>query len=813
MKNLIWFLLSFYAPLSNAQTSLEQLVPEFLQNNPQEKIFLQTDKNQYIAGESIWMKAWCVLDGTPSKLSKILYIDLVNEKGSVVLKKMYELDSGSTGANFDLPPEIPTGNYSINSYTLWMKNFPKFIFKKTIAVFGTDYAEKKPPERKNTIACKFFPEGGNLIAGVPNRIAFKATDEQNLPFDFTGFIHDANGVKISNISSVHDGMGVFELTPELGNSYSAFIKNKDGENLIFKLPDFVNEGVVMRIENTNPTKLFVLLNRSESNKSKFKKVKLLAQINYSVVYKAILDLDQGQTATAINKKDLPGGILHLTLFDENDLPISERLAFIENYNIAKPHIEFIEKNFKPKGLNKAEIDMQNLNSCAISIQISSYLPKISDNYLLYENIASSLLLTSDIAGYIHNPGYYFKDKIPQTLSHLDLLLMTNGWRRFEWKELLNNVVSKALLYPVESCITVQGNATKTNMNPVDNGYLSFIIKGADSSKYLGQVNFDSNGDFTVRDIHFMKVGDFFYMGTDKSKTTKVVNVKIKQNYIDSLKISPMLPQVGYNLVNFKNNTDVFSKNEIDVLNTSRIKMLENVTVSGKKLRPEEKLNQEYATGQFRALQGYVIDVSQQSEGKTIWQIIQQSVPGIYTEPNPENPLDPYVSFGRFNAISSGSNNMEQEDGLIVDQSGVTYFLNEVNVSKDIINNLFTEDVAMIKVLKNEAGAVGAQRGAIAIYTKTGVNNGRAAFEKGYDMIKMSGYSVVKKFYEPEFVYDPSKKNWEDNRRLLYWNGNINTATRNLNFQFYNNDFGKQFQIILQGIDQNGELIFSSQIVE
>lgn len=788
----------------------------FQTNNPQEKVFLQTDKNSYLAGETIWMKAWCTLDDAPTYLSRILYVDVTDFKGNVTLKKMFRLDSlSSSSGYFEIPTEAATGTYSVNAYTMWMKNFPEYIFKKSVQVYGSDFQDvKNPPARRDAISLKFFPEGGNLISGVTNRVGFKATDGYNLPLNFNGYIKDKSGKKVVDIASAHDGMGVTEFMAEPGNSYTAVINKNTQSELTFALPKVQDEGVALRVENSNPNKLFILVNTSEQNKVRYGKVRIVAQINYTPVLKVTLDLAPGQAAVALNKKGLPAGILQVTAFDENYMPLAERIAFIENYTLIKPDINFVTKNNDAKGLNRLTLSIPQQSNETLSCLITSYIPGVSADNSLAENIASSFLATSDLRGYIHNPGYYFKDKEAETLRNLDILLLTQGWRRFDWKEIMNNS-SAAIKYPVESSINLRGKVFKNNSKtPVDNGFVSFIIKAADSTKTLAQADLNNKGEFLLSDVNFRKEANVSFMGTDRAKGNNIVEVKLEPNYIDSLKRSSEISPVNLDTIALQSQTDFFTKSAIEKLNEQRAKTLEAVTVQAKKIRPEDKLNNDYATGPFRALQGYIIDPSNQRLGKTIWQMIQERVPGVKLEYNANNPIDPAVSFGRFEAFSEDQG-LEGEgfDG-IEDERGVTYFLNEMRVPKNVVNNINVEDVALIKVLKNEAAALGARQGAIAIYTKYGSDGARAVFEKGYNTVKMAGYEIIKNFYQPEYAYDPAKNNMPDNRYTLYWNGNmLPAANKKYHVQFYNNDIGKKYQVTIQGINKKGQLIYLHQLID
>lgn len=788
----------------------------FQANNPQEKVFLQTDKSSYLAGETIWMKAWCLLDDAPTYLSRILYVDVTDPKGNVILKKMYRLDSlSSSSGYFEIPVEAATGTYSVNAYTMWMMNFPDYIFKKSVQVYGSDFRDVKNPRiNRDAISLKFFPEGGNLISGVSNRVGFKATDGYNLPLNFTGYIKDKSGKKIVEIAAAHDGMGVTEFTAEPGNIYTAVIIRNAQSELTFQLPKVQIEGVALRVENSNPNKLFILLNAADGNKARYGKIRVVAQINYTPVLKATLDLTQGQAAVALNKKDLPAGILQVTAFDENYLPLAERITFIENYTLIKPGINFVTKNTNAKGLNRLSLSVPQQTRESLSCLITSYVPGISTDNSLEENIASSFLGTSDLRGYIHNPGYYFKDKSPETLRNLDILLLTQGWRRFDWKVIMNPS-SGNLKYPVESSINLRGKVFKNNSKtPVENGFVSFIIKRADSTRMLAQADLNSKGEFLLPDVNFNKEANVSFMGTDKAKANNIVEVNLEPNYIDSLKRSPNIATANLDTTTLQSEADAFSKSAIERLEEQKAKTLEAVTVKGKKIRPEDKLNDDYASGPFRALPGYIIDPSNQRTGKTIWQMIQERVPGVKLEYNADNPIDPLVSFGRFEAFPEDQGVDGEENNGMQNERGVTYYLNEMRVPKDVINNINVDDVALIKVLKNEAAALGDRQGAIALYTKFGGDGARAVFEKGYNTVKMAGYEIVKNFYQPEYAYDPAKNNMPDNRYTLYWNGNMSpSANKKYNVQFYNNDIGKQYQVTVQGVNKKGELIYLHQLID
>jgi hypothetical protein len=704
-----------------------------------------------------------------------------------------------------------------------MLNFPEYIFKKNVFIYGEDYSAKTHSKKNNkpSLNIHFFPEGGDIIAGVSNRVAFKATDGNGFPYAVKGQITDKNGKKVADITTEHDGMGSTEFLFEEGNEYTAiFPAPLDAKsNTTFKLPKAKEEGIALKVENTNPNRLFVLLNRTEKGKEKFANVKVVATINYTIVYSKVLNLDMGETAVAIVKKNLPAGLLHITLFNNNNLPLAERITFIENYHFVKPSIAIEQKDLKAKAKNQISFQLDSVSSPSLSCIITSYLP--GDSLTRYrESIASSLLVTSDLKGYIHNPGFYFKDKTASTLHSLDLLLMTQGWRRFEWNKIQRNEFS-VLKYPVESAISFRGSVFKSDSKEkVTDGKVSFIIRGVDSTSILAEAKITDKGEFLLNNVNYIKSAVVAYMGTNNKKENFIVDVKLLPNYIDSLKLSDHRP-----FVNLDTATSSVQKTALSMYlskglsafeENQRSKSLENIVIKAKKRSPEDSLNLAYAGGAF--LMGKTIDPSTFKNYQTIWQMIQAAVPGVSVE---GNPFDPTVTLGRFAAIGGGSSSEsisesssgELSQSILMETGGVAYFLNEVNVSKDVINTLTVDDVALIKVLKNEASALGATQGAIAVYTKQGVGVVNNIYDKTYTKQKLEGYAISKEFYQPDYTFNPALKE-NDNRFTLYWNTKLIPAKDGkFRFQFYNNSIGTQARLVIQGIDKNGQLIYKEMIIE
>ena len=193
--------------LSIAQTVPEKIVAaldSFSFLRPQEKTYLQTDKNTYLSGETVWLKAYATLENKPTVLSGVIYAELKDASGKLIEKRMLKLQHGSANGSIDLKEQLPGGNYYLRCYTLWMMNFPEFIFEKKIAVINTSGKAKIKPSEVGNIAIIFFPEGGNLINGLKSTVAFKAVDATNFPVAVSGDIVDSKNSKVAAVVNSHD---------------------------------------------------------------------------------------------------------------------------------------------------------------------------------------------------------------------------------------------------------------------------------------------------------------------------------------------------------------------------------------------------------------------------------------------------------------------------------------------------------------------------------------------------------------------------------------------------------------------------------
>ena len=455
-KNIVLlFLLAIFCSSSIAQQRIDSLVTHLGEKYPQEKIYLHLDKNYYNAGETIWFKAYLTTDNLTTSLSKTVYAELIDNKGNVLQKKLMPVYESGAASNFDLPDTLPNTILYIRAYTSWMLNFDStLLYLKAIQIIPVKNNAKKIVTPV-AYSLSFFAEGGDMVEGINSRVAFKATDQNGVPIFAAGNIINENGKKVTTFSVVHDGMGYFFITPLPGEKYKAIWKDKKGLLHETLLPFAKKQGIALNINNTADTLSYTLI-RPDVVDETFTSYTVVAQMQQQMVYSAKINMSIKKEVTApIPTENFPDGILQLTIFNAAQIPVAERLAFINHNNyFFATDLHAVEKNITKHGHNTLQVDVSDtlLSNLSIAVTDAGINP-ISNNE---ENIFSSLLLTSDLKGYVYNPAYYFLNDADSVKQHLDLVMMTNGWRRFKWENLQAQQWPK-LIFPIDNYLSLKGS--------------------------------------------------------------------------------------------------------------------------------------------------------------------------------------------------------------------------------------------------------------------------------------------------------------------------------------------------------------------
>lgn len=813
MKKLVIILFSFLAFNKISGQDYKALLSKFYINYPQEKIYAHLDKDNYVAGENIWFKIYILSNGTPSFQSSDCFIELVRDDGTVIDKKTLPVFWGTSYGNIELSTSLPKGNYFIRCYTALMLNFNNApLFKRVFYIYNASDSSAKNVVRKDIYSIQFLPEGGNMINDVNNTIAFKAIDQYGYPANVSGEVRDDRDSIICTLKTIHDGMGKFVLKPKPNKIYHALVKFPGDEIRNIVLPQGTSNTMTLRIEGMGDDKNIFIL-RSRIKKKDTTHVILVAQQNGKVVLNRHLYLTQEESFYRINTRDLPSGIMQVTLFDNNNNPLAERLIFISNNSSINCHLNTDSINLNKKGKNAFKFFVTDSLDGSYSISVTDAERSVPSSDK--KTLPSEFLLCSDIKGYIHNSSYYFINNSDSIRQALDLVLLTSGWRRFKWNEILNNNLP-VIKYNEKSYISIKGQViNKTDKKPVKNGTLNLIYKYKDLPNDFFQVIVDSLGFFELDSMVFYEKADFYFTYTDKKGRIKDVKVILKNPYrgYSSIPDSEALPSILNNfsekdILKFIKNQEAYTSST-DSFFHKKIINLKEIKIKGKRKKSELQLiDDRYTNNLFAGPAERTLDLITNPKVAgmlRVTDLIKNNFPELLVvTAHDKNSFDLNGSTDRI-FKDRGPTSIYKPNDPGVTRLEVTVYIDEQERNLEVLRDYKSSDIALIKYYSSFAMAPN-NGPAIVLYTKKGSDIGQPA-NVVTNKFTYPGYSYTKEFYSPDYSDKNLLKSPFDNRVTVYWNANlfITKKTQSNKIIFYNSDVCKRMHVVIEGFNSEGRL--------
>lgn len=784
------FLLCIIAVGFKPSDPTETAAPDFISHSnlinlryPQERLYLHVDRQTYFAGDDIWYKSYLLNSAIPDCN---LYVELINSSGSVILKNISWSQGGFGYGDFHLPDTLSSGKYQLRAYTSWMRNFDsEWFFRKNLIIWNLldrELQNDREPLNPKKVDLQFFPEGGTFVANLRNRVAFKAIDENGNGLDVEGVILDDRGRVISNFKSTHKGIGSFEIEPESGIKYKANLYLPEDIRINFDLPGAVSEGVIMRIESDYEKAKISLAEQAPAAESVNPNSYLLvAQARGLVFFQKEILLQNDKREFVFDKSALPQGILKFTLFGENMIPLCERLLYNNQHKYIDVKMEPDKAIYRPREKVQLNINAQSSSGQAELSNLSVAVIN-TQNELQVEaypnNILSYFLLDAELRGRIEDPAFYFKDDSISTQQALDNLMLSHGYRYFEWEEIREDQLPDIVFRP-EDCIQLGGTVKSIFFDkPVPDCKVSMIT--LKSLLETATQKTDSNGHFVFTDMYFNDTMTVLlqtinpngkrnsYIELDK-KSAKSPAAEVISGYFD------FKPKIPTNSTTYLNDLRVDLINKKWSLNDTIL--LGDVTISRRKTEKKDDHMRFYGEADF------VVEMDKlDGDMYNVFDAIDGKFPGVR--------YDPFY------------------EGFSFRNKPVLLYMDGMQVDNDILSSLPGNAFDKIELIKMGIFAGVNYDGAILFfYTKSGSmyeNPNRVGL--GMESTDLIGYSVFRKFYSPEHGDVDNPSQLKDYRSTLYWNPMVITDSTGIaQVEFYNSDDFGEMQIIVEGLTGEGKL--------
>lgn len=811
-----------------------QKLQKYLEKHAPEKIFVQTDKPYYSPGETIWYKLYA-LDGTthvPAPISQLIYVELMDSLEQSYGSHYLKVQDGGAAGEFKLPEDISAGTLQLRAYSNYQRNYEQdFMFTTEIKIldnsgsFSTAIAEGKipatpatlPPMAIDKLLLEFYPEGGSLVQDLSSVLAIRSRLNEGAVVSVEGKIYDQQNNFVAVFKTNALGLGLTHFKPLAGKNYQAKV-TLGKTNFQFDLPAAKPKGFVLRTTHREGTiELKVESNLTGGAKDAF----IIGHVRgLPVVRIDVPTAGQKGFKATINTDGFPAGILSLTLFNAAGQPECERLCYIHQKAIdVQVHLDQDQV-----GLRKKVSGTFTLRDTSPDPIYANVHMRVIDgtifNPVPTHSLMSYMLVESDLPALTEQVNQLIMAGKAADLATMDMIMLTYGWRRFVWKDILSNTISRLQYYP-ESGFTVAGHITKfwDNQKPQPaKVMLSSISAGY---AFFSQIT-DEDGRFIFTGVDipdssnmFIQAGKMKLVEKEKNKakksgeenpfeitTNRSVNIILDQPDRPELIFKKPIwyQQTDPNLLARYRNESIRMRIVRQSYDTMFIDV-DEIVVSARR-RYRDILKESGLVNYSQPSQRLILDsIPGATYASSVFDILQSRVPGLRVIKT-SYATAPQVFFGSSTSIAgTGREPLFMLDGTYVD--------------KEIINTIPTSNVYAIDILNHSsAGFLGMQgaNGAIAIYTRsaTGMYSEEDSESAGIINFTHPGYYQAREFAAP--VYDkPKPEDYiPDFRTTLYWNPTFITDSKPNEFTFYTCDKAGTYLIFIEGVTADGRFIQALQ---
>ena len=803
---LLLVLLSFLVPVLLHAQKVDSMMNVYAERFPQEKVYVHFDKNLYQSGETIWFKAYIFSGADPSLYSKNFYAELSDPSGAVLQRKVYPISESSTAGNFDLPKDLKSRHLHFRGYTTWMTNFDTaFYFEKDIRIYDKKDSVITVTVVPRETRLQFFPEGGDLVSGVEGMVAFKANDQFGFPVNIKGSVQDRTGKEILTFASEHDGMGRFPITPDKGDSLTAVWLDEKGVEHRTGLPRVRPAGVVIRAIPGNQKVLFSIARSAEGGPD-MKHLIIIGHMHQHLVYKAKINLEENfMSGGTIPTGQLPTGVLQLTVFTADYLPVAERIIFINNHDyLFRPEMAMQQKSLVHRGKNNLTVSVPDTMRSNFSVSVTD---ATADGVFPNEdNIVSRLLLTGELKGTVHDPYYYFSGVADSLSAQLDLVMLTHGWRRFKWESLARGQVP-VIKNPEQDYLSMRVEVLGVDPYKIaKEESLNVIMRKKDSSTQMYSVPHMSGSKFGVTGLVFYDTVKAYYMFNVNHALSSQAAVTFNTGLVPGVRSAKpgSLAFDGWTAEDSaylrRNRYIAQEQARVQPVDDAKVKTLETVTKTARVKSDKEKLGERYTSGLFAGGDAQDFDLVNDP--------LASAMPDIFT----------YLQ-GKVAGLQITTGNGPGGTASLSWRGGrPSLYLNEMQTDAQQLQSVPVTDIAYVKVFRPGSGVGfgGGAGGTIAIYTKKGGDEKRSDPNiKGLDRAILIGYSMPKEFYVPNYLDNNPNNAAEDLRTTLYWKPYVlmDKDNKHISIDFFNNDITRKLRVVLEGFNEDGKLTHIEQIVQ
>ncbi|QIA09755.1 alpha-2-macroglobulin family protein [Draconibacterium halophilum] len=791
-----WFLFLFLA-----QNLLAQNRPDFdtkITHPGFQKLYVQTDREIYFLGDTIWLSAYLLNGKTHAPVSndQNLYVDLIDSSGAILKSGIFPVYKGFGEGNIPIVDSLLTGNIIFRAYTNYLRNFgDDCFFYKSLAIERTKNSFEIDSRTFTTAnegvepVVRFFPEGGMLLEHTPNVIGVKITGKNGESIHTNGVVLNKDNKTVAHFVTNYKGLGRFDFYPNSGEEYTVVLNAFPKVKVQFWEAE--KEGIKLQLYNNSEDLLHVGI--LSNSKNYYRQKYTLACMNRGEVifYKKVRPT-QNDFSVKIEKNKFGAGINRLLLLNEDLNPVSERLYFNNNIETNTINIELSDSVFSNRSLADFHLvpDKKFLaDSARLSIAV------VDENSLNAfgesQTLLSQLYLDAELIGRIESPANYFNDDAEISAEQkLDLLMLTHGWSNYIWNKIAD-LDEEEFVYPVTAGFTIGGYVTNLwNKKRVAESEVILMVQN--DSLFSSWETSDAEGRFVFQHINLADSAAVTLQARKSSESEntrvtieplKTISAAFNPNKFKQYSERNKIPLELYRQNYYASLAEKAFEPEKDVI------LIDEVKVSANAPEQEEvKFSQIYSEPDIM-----IKPTDADFMANTLKDFLFEKAPAFFGNNMPMSLL----------GGSARNNYIVYLDGILWTNPHNPP-LPPISVSSiDRVDIIDTHNPTGVALLGSRGSA-----GGVFIYTKRGApDEVREKYLKGVIKQKIKGFSKYREFYSPTYNAENINSERPDHRTTLYWNPSVKINNGEANISFFTSDDNARYKVLVEGITSAGTVCF------
>lgn len=780
----------------------------------QEKLHLHTDRDRYLAGDTVWLRAHCVdaRSHRPVAESRYVYVELHDGEGKLARRVKLLARDGRYAGYLPLPADAG-GDYALVAYTLFMANQGSdYFFKKPISVAPLRpdaKVEARTERRIGAFDVQFFPEGGYLIDDIRCRVAFKALADDGLSVEVEGVIRNARGEVVDSIRSLHAGMGCAAFTPRDGERYYAECSIPSGQTRRFELPAADNDACVLRVLSEEEHFTVQVLARRPLPEG----LSLALLCRGNLLYREAWEPQR--PALVFEREGIPGGVLQLLLLDAEGNALSERLLFNRSEEQARVSLAAAGER-APRRKQTLTVEVRNPDGSpaegdfSLSVTDRAAVPRPEG-----ASICATLLLTSELRGYIEDPDWYFDSAHAAAETALDALLMTQGWRRYDVPALLRGE-RPALHYPLEAGQEIAGRINKGGIWNRKHGLDRYEVQLlAPQWGYVTSAPVAEDGTFALNGFDFPDSTTFVLRPVGRSGPQRNAYITLTRDSFPEVgELPKRMPEPEEKPYEAQAREYVARRGSTDLRNVT----IDTVFVVHH--RRDENPEPEHRLASHSWNEQQIKD----SGSETILDFLQR-LPGVYVRGSHIWYHDKVPAF-----LING--HLDESIAMLENPMGGINYFNKTGQNIKSRKIIYADDyeslptclfypLALVKSIEFIPGGNSViwgpglpNNGIFSITLKKSYELERSFLDESFNnstLISPIGYQTPSEFYSPSYPTIVHRLvNTPDYRLTIYWNSQLELNKRGqVLVEFYSSDTSSKYDAVIYGVTKDGKIIQSS----